>query len=75
MENEGVGHYQFKLRCRVCRLHFVVLTWDSEWAANHAAHCPECGQTNVFVYCAQPSPQCIFEVVPGGSKPLGISEK
>jgi hypothetical protein len=78
-------HYQHKIKCLNCSLHFIVLSDLADWpgleeadadeAADAKIHCPECGQTKRFIrWQAEEHDEFIFQVVPGesASRPMGL---
>lgn len=70
LAGEGAGHWQKRVKCMACGLHFVILTWEPERHTPASIHCPECGQhgegSRYLVYAiAQPDP--IFMWVPGAA--------
>ena len=63
-------HFQHKIKCIVCCLHFIILSFDAAWTdqPNRKVHCPECGNTNtmrMLFWSPEPNSKNIFEVVPG----------
>lgn len=70
-------HYQFRLKCMVCHLHYIVCSWKEDWLEKNKSTCPECGQegSSLPLRLAKMD-QEIYEVVPGsdGEFPFPIEE-
>lgn len=62
---EESGHYQYKLKCLSCYLHFIILSWNPNWSEKRKVYCPECGQNNVLIFGKVKVQKAIFEEVPG----------
>ena len=58
-------HYQYKLKCLNCQLHFIALSWYRGWWKPGYTICPECGSTNVICLKVEQSDKQIWEIVPG----------
>jgi NAD-dependent SIR2 family protein deacetylase len=68
-------HYQHKIKCQACQLHFIVLSWSADWKHGEAAviHCPECGGVEPkLVWQPEEHDEQIFAVVPGGALYAGV---
>jgi hypothetical protein len=72
-------HYQHKIKCLGCQLHFIVLSDYEGWMGRagetqeRPIHCPECGQTESFIrWEPEVSDKFIFQVVPGSTLPVGV---
>jgi len=64
---EEPTHYQHKIKCLKCSLHFVVCSWEAEWGEKNKVNCPECQNSgsNMLLFNPQLVKQAIYEVVPG----------
>lgn len=66
-------HYQHKIKCLACSLHFIVLSDREDWPPEKTlstgpavVYCPECGSTNEKLrWRAEEHDEFIFQVVPG----------
>lgn len=69
---ERIMHFQWRIKCLNCSLHFIVLSEDEEWVEGRPVFCPECGSEDSgggghFIYWKPvPSTRFIYEIVPGG---------
>jgi hypothetical protein len=72
-------HYQHKIKCLGCQLHFIVLSDFEDWpeqslSGSGQINCPECGQDNpegFIKWAPEASDKFIFQVVPGSTLPVG----
>lgn len=64
-------HYQHKIKCLNCSLHYIVLSEHEEWPQNGAdarngIFCPECGSAGTkILWKPEEHDEFIFQVVPG----------
>lgn len=58
-------HYQYKLKCLNCGLHFVCLSWYEDWWKAGSRFCPECQSTNLICLKVEESDKQIWKIVPG----------
>lgn len=73
-----MGHYQYRLKCMSCSLHYIVCSWNDDWLSNTTPVCPECGHKgSSFALRVSEMKEQIYEVVPGsdGTFPFPISEE
>lgn len=59
-------HYQYRMKCLKCSLHYIILSWHKDWLEKHVAICPECHTTeDQHPLRVVELPLEIYEVVPG----------
>ena len=66
-------HYEIRIKCLSCSLHFIVLTWNPGWNERDEIHCPECGETTTkLVSDPIENESEIYTKVPGDTMNLAL---
>jgi len=60
-------HYQHKLKCLVCSLHYIVCVWSKAWPVEgQSIYCPECGSEDRSIKLAVEAREELIFMAHGG---------